>query len=231
MTRRFLSSVAAMAMAAGVARAQQPDMQAKVAAFKQQVSENMAALHKYQWLQTTTVALKGEVKQTQVASCSYQGPGKPVCTEVSSTPSEAPHGGPMMKHAIEKKIAEMKAYMDSVKTLVGMYVPPNAEKIEAARASGNIAVSQNPMTNTTSILISNYAEQGDKLTVAISDATKKVSALNVDTWLGAPSGVVSLAVTFATLGDGTNYAAKKVLNATANDIVVTITDEQFALKP
>src|SRR5664279_4855059 len=117
MRRKFISAVALL-LVAGAVQAQGPDMQQKVAALKQSIAENQAALRKYQWIQTTKISLNGEVKQTQVSQCQYQGPGKPVCTELSSTPAEKPSGGPLKKKMIENKIAEMKAYMDSVKTLV-----------------------------------------------------------------------------------------------------------------
>ena len=103
--------------------AQDPTVAQKVAAIKAGVAANQAAIRKYTWLQTTTVALKGEVKSTKVSQCSYQAAPKPVCTEISSTSAAPPKGGPLVKHEVEKKTAEMKAYMDSVGVLVAMYIP------------------------------------------------------------------------------------------------------------
>ena len=42
----------------------------------------------------------------------------------------------MKKAVVEKKVGEMKEYMERVAALVPEYVPPNPQKIQAA---GNIA--------------------------------------------------------------------------------------------
>jgi hypothetical protein len=212
--------------------AQQPTMQEQVAAIKQSLAANQQAVRKYQWLQTMKVAVKGETKQTQVSSCSYQGASpKPVCTEISSTPAEKPSGGPIKKRMIEKKIAEMKAYMDSVKTLLGIYLPLQGEKIQAASASGQVSFAPNPSTKSTKVVVSNYAQPGDAVTLVLDDATKAVRSLLIGTYLGAPSSAVTVSVTFQTLGDGTNYPARKVLNASAQEITVTVTEASFTIKP
>ena len=212
--------------------AQQPaeTPEQKVAAIKQSVAENQMALRKYQWLQSTTIAYNGEVKNTVVNSCAYSAPTpKPVCTEVSSTPAEKPSGGPLKRKMIEKKIAEMKAYMDSVKMLVGEYVPPEGEKIQAAMAQGNVAVAPNPSAGAVSIIISNYFQPGDKVTLILSDPARKIRAVNIATFLGDPSQVVTVSVNFAQLPDGTRYAQKKTLSAAAEGITVTTTSTGFAL--
>jgi hypothetical protein len=226
---RKIISVLAIALVAGAAQSQSPDMQQKVAALKQSIAENQAALRKYQWIQTTKISLNGEVKQTQVSQCQYQGPGKPVCTELSNTPAEKPSGGPLKRKIIEDKIAEMKAYMDSVKTLVAMYVPPNGEKIEAARNTGNVSFSENPSAGTESIVISNYAQKGDNMAVVLGAVGKGMRELAINTWLNDPTQVVTLRVTMAKLPDGTRYSASKVLNATAKGITVAITSTNYSV--
>ena len=208
-----------------------PDNQQKIAAIKQKVAENQMALRKYQWIQTTKMSVNGEVKNTIVNSCSYSAGPKPVCTEISSTPAEKPSGGPLKRKMIENKIAEMKAYMDSVKTLVEMYVPPEAERIQAAAQVGNIAFSANPSAGTDKIVISNYLQQGDAVTMLLGSAQHNLRSLTVSTYLSVPTSVVNLRVTFAALPDGTRYAATKTLDATAQGISVTTTSVQFSLAP
>jgi hypothetical protein len=203
-----------------------------VAAIKQGVAENAQALRKYQWLESTTIAYNGEVKNTTVNSCSYSAPGpKPVCTELSSTPKEKPSGGPFKKRMIEKKIAEMKAYMDSVKMLLAEYLPPQGEKIQAAAAIGNVAVSPNPSAKAVSITINNYFQQGDKWTLTLGSETNKLRAAHISTYLGDPSQVVTVSVTFAKLPDDTRYAQKKILSAAAQGITVTTTSMNFTVVP
>jgi len=208
-----------------------PDQQQKIAAIKQKIAENQMALRKYQWIQTTTMAVKGEVKNTIVNSCSYGAGPKPVCTVISSTPAEKPSGGPIRRKMIENKIAEMKAYMDSVKTLMEKYIPPSGERIQAAAQTGNVAVSPNPSNGTDKVVISNYAQQGDAMTLILGSQAHNLRSLTVSTYLSDPSSVVTLRVTFKALGDGTRYADTKTLDATAQGITVTMTSVQFSLVP
>jgi hypothetical protein len=200
----------------------------RVSAIQQGEVANQTALRKYAWLQTTKLALKGEVKQTKVESCQY-GPGPvPECTEISST-AMTPSGGPFRRRAEENKIKEIKAYMDSVKTLMTLYVPPEAAKIEAAASSGNISVAKNPSTGTAKVVISNYAQQGDAVTLVVADPSEKLRTAAIDTWLNDNSHKVTLAVTYAWLPDGTRYAADKVLTAAAQNITVTTTMASFSM--
>jgi hypothetical protein len=244
MTGRTLSSIAALAALALSAAAQAPvppaapgtsaapdPQQQKIAAVKQKIAENQQALQKYQWLETTKMSVNGEVKNTIVASCSYSAGPKPVCTEVSSTPAEKPSGGPIRKKMMESKIAEMKAYMDSVKTLVAMYVPPTGERIQAAYQIGNVAIAKNPSAGTDKIVISNYAQQGDALTLLVGSEQHNIRSLTVSTYLSVPTSVVTLRVTFAALPDGTRYAQSKTLDATAQGITVTTSSVQYSLVP
>ena len=211
MTRAaILAVLAAVAAFSLHARAQgAPDQQQKIAAIKQKIAENQMALRKYQWLQTTKMSVNGEVKNTIVKSCSYSAGPKPVCTVISSTPAEKPSGGPLKKKMIENKIAEMKAYMDSVKTLMEMYVPPSGERIQAAAQTGNVAVAPNPSQGTDKVVISNYAQQGDAMTLLLGAQNHNLRSLTVSTYLSVPTSVVTLRVTFAALPDGTRYAQRQ----------------------
>jgi len=208
-----------------------PDQQQKIAAIKQRIAENQMALRKYQWLETTKMSVNGEVKNTIVSSCAYSAGPKPVCTQISATAAEKPSGGPLKRKMIENKIAEMKAYMDSVKTLLAMYVPPQAERIQAASQVGNIAFSANPSAGTDKVVISNYVQQGDALTMLLGSAKHNLRSVTVSTYLSVPTSVVTLRVTFASLPDGTRYADNKTLEATAQGITVSTTSVQFSLAP
>lgn len=227
----ILGAAAATAFASTRLEAQDPTTAQKVAAIKAGVAANQAAIRKYTWLQTTTVALKGEVKSTKVSQCSYQGTApKPVCTQISETSAPPPKGGPLVHKEVEKKQAEMKAYMDSVGVLMTMYVPPDGALLDKAANSGNVSVAKNPSAGTTKVVISNYAEQGDAMTLVVDPAGKLGSAA-INTWLNDPKHTVTLQVTFAALPDGTSYASPRVLNATDKQVVVTTTLSQFGMAP
>jgi len=126
-------------------------------------------------------------------------------------------------------VDELKTYMDSVKTLVAMYVPPKADLLQAAEGRGDVATAPNPSNGTMNLIVSNYIEKGDKVTFTINQASHQVTHVAVDTWLNDPSAAVTLDVAFTTLPNGVSFASTKTLTATAKEVVVTITDADFAL--
>jgi hypothetical protein len=65
------------------------------------------------------------------------------------------------------------------------------------------------------------------MTLTFSSATKKISTINVNTYMDEPKDTVTLAVQFASLPDSTNYVQQSVLNATAKKLVVTTTNSNY----
>lgn len=66
-----------LALRPGAARAADgdPTLQERVAALKQSLAESQKALRTYQWVETTTVSMKGEVKSQKQMSCYYGADG------------------------------------------------------------------------------------------------------------------------------------------------------------
>jgi len=220
------SGVAVLALFCGqAALGQNPDLQQKVAALKQSTAENQQRLHQYQWTETVQIALKGEVKSTKQNLCQYGPDGQVQKTPIGDQQPQQPSGGRMKQRIVEKKKAEMQDYMGDVKGVLGMYVPPDPQKIQAAFQAGNASIS--PANGAVNLVFKNYAQPGDQMTITFNPQAKKIAALNVNTYTDKPSEVVTLAVQFASLPDGTNYAQQNVLNATAKQLVVTTTNSGY----
>lgn len=218
------AAAAALVVLSAPAQAQNP----QVAALKSALAQNAAAQRNYTWVQTTELALNGEVKSTTTSSCQYvMGQNKPACTPTSAPPPADKKRG-VRGHVVEKKTDEYKAYMDSVKTLIGQYVPPKQELIAQAEGKGGVAVAPNQPGGAVKATISNYLQQGDNVAISFNPTTNALTNVAVNTWLNDPKAVVTLAVNFLTLPNGVTFASQKVLNATAKGIVVTITDANFA---
>jgi hypothetical protein len=215
----------ALALLAGVpAIAQSAEVQEKLAAVKQAAAENKQRLHQYQWTETTQLTLKGEEKPPSQKLCQY-GPDGQVQKTPIGPPPEQPSGGRMKQKIIEKKKAEMQEYMEQVKGLLGMYVPPDPQKMQQAYQAGNFSV--NPAGGLVNLIFKNYAQPGDQMTVTFDPAAKKITSLNVNTYMGEAKDAVTLRVQMASLSDGTNYAQQTVLNATAKQLVVTTTNANY----
>jgi hypothetical protein len=203
-----------------------PELQQKLAAVKQSIAENQQKLHKYQWTETRQLTLNGDAKPPSQFLCQY-GPDGTVQKTPMSPPPPPPSGGRMKQRIIEKKTTEMKDYMGQVQTLLALYVPPNPQKMQQAFGAGKVSLNPSPNSGTTNMVFKDYAQPGDQMTLTFSSATKKISAINVNTYMDNPQDTVTLGVQFASLPDSTNYVAQSVLNATAKKLVVTTTNSNY----
>jgi len=222
----------------GTVLAQEPNAaaakQEKLAALKQSMAKNQAQLKQYAWTETTQISLKGEVKKQEQKACQYGPDGKVQKTPLqgASQPQQEQggggrhRGGAMKKAVVEKKVGEMKDYMERVAALVHEYVPPNPQKIQAAQAAGNIAIT--PAQPISTINIKNYLKQGDSVALGFDTTAKKMASYNVDSYLDNPKDdAVKLAVNFAQLPDGTSYPQQTVLDATGKKIEVKVTNSDY----
>ena len=119
----------------------------------------------------------------------------------------------------------MKEYMGEVKGLLGMYVPPDPQKMEQAKQAGNVSI--NPVPGAVNLVFINYAQPGDRMTLTFDTNAKKITSLNINTYMGETKDAVTLQVQMASLPDGTNYAEQTILNATAKKLQVTTTNSNY----
>jgi len=203
---------------------QNPELQQKLAAVKQAAAENKQKLLQYQWVETTQLTLKGDAKPPTQNSCQYGPDGKVQKTAIGPPP-EPPSGGRMKQKIIAKKKAEMKDYMQDVKAVLGLYVPPDPQKMQAAYQAGKVSL--NPVPGAVNLVFTDYALPGDKMTLTFDTATKKIAGLNINTYMGDEKDAVTLKVQMASLPDGTSYEQQTVLNATAKELVVTTTNSNY----
>jgi hypothetical protein len=220
---------AAMILAAAVPAIAQMgggELQQKFAAIKQSVAENQQKLHQYQWTETTQLTLKGEAKPPKSSLCQY-GPDGTVQKTPIGAPPPPPSGGRMKQHIVEKKTEEMQDYMSQVKALLAKYVPPDPQKMQQAFQAGNASLNPNPGAQTVGLVFKNYAQSGDQMTLSFDTVTRKVSSLNVGTYMDDPKDAVTLTVQMASLPDGTNHVEQTVLDATAKKLQVTTTNSNY----
>jgi hypothetical protein len=205
---------------------QSNEVQQKLAAAKQAAAENRQRLRQYQWVETTQLTLKGDAKAPVQNGCVYLPDGT-VQKTLLSPPPEPPSGGRVKQKIIAKKKAEMKDYMEDVKSLLSMYVPPDPQKMQAAYQAGKVSLNPVPGAGAVNLIFSDYAQSGDKMTLTFESPAKKITGLNIETYLGEEKDAVTLQVQMATLPDGTNYAWQTVLNAIAKKLVVTTTNSKY----
>ena len=224
--RTLLIAITVLAAATSATAQAGGDLQQKLAAVKQSVAQNQQKLHQYQWTETTQLTLKGDAKPPSQSMCRYGPDGTVQKTQISAPPPP-PSGGRLKQKVIANKKEEMQDYMGGVKNVIGMYVPPDPQRMQQAFEAGKVSLSGGGSTGMAQIVFKDYAQPGDQMTISFNTATKKISSLNVNTYMDNPKDVVTLAVQFSSLPDGTNYVAQNVLNATAKQLVVTTTNGNY----
>lgn len=221
----FLGVTVVLVLFASYAFSQNPALQQKIAALKQAAAQNKQNLMHYQWTETQQVTYKGEPKGSKQFLCQYGPNGQVNKTQIGGQQAQQPQGGRLKQRIVEKKKEEMEDYMGDVKGILALYVPPDPQKMQRAFQSGNVSFT--PGNGVVNIVFKNYAQPNDQMTVTFNEATRKISNINVNTYTQSPDQVVTLAVQFASLPDGTNYAQQSVLNATKKDVVVTTTNSNY----
>jgi hypothetical protein len=233
-------AIAAAALSVGTAsRAQQPQAQAAggttkdpVAALKQTMSQGMALARKYEWVETTTISLKGEEKGKKQNRCFYGADGKVQKIPLDQPDQQAQGGGGgrrsgrLKQEVVANKKDEMKEYMEKAAALIHQYVPPNPQQIQAAKDAGRVTM--NPQAGGKArLVISRYLLAGDALTIDLDTATSKLLGLGVNTYLDKPEDTVTLAVQMASLPDGAIYAGQTTLEAKAKNITVVVQNSGY----
>jgi hypothetical protein len=200
-------------------------IQEKAAALKQSVVLNQQQLMQYSWIDKTELSLKGEVKNTKLESCQYGPDGKVQKTLLTEPPKESGKRG-LRGKIVENKTGEMKDYMERAIKLIGRYVPPSPDAMQAVLDAGKASFSQSG-PDAVQLIFKDYVLPGDSYMFTLDAASSVMRRLDVNTYLDKPEDMVTLAVEFQTLPDGVQSMAKKVLNASAKKIVVTITSSDY----
>jgi hypothetical protein len=202
------------------------ELQQKLATVKESVVKNQAALRKYSWTEHTDISLKGEVKKSTDKLCRYGPDGKVAKTPIG-TPAPQKEMRGMKKRIAEKKIGELEDYMERAASLIHRYVPPSPESMQAAFQAGNVSLGQ-AGPGKIQLQFRDYAKPGDALTFSFDTASKALQSISVNSYLDDPKDdVVTLAIVFQSLPDGTNYVASTTLNAAAKQVVVKTTNTNY----
>jgi hypothetical protein len=225
--RQILGAFTGLALAGGIAVAQGDTstdkkelVQQKVAAIKESIAQNQASLRQYTWTAHTEISVKGEVKNQKDESCRYGPDGKVVKTLTSAPPPDKQMGR-VKQRVVDKKVGEMKDYMERAGQLIQHYVPPSPENLTAAVKAGKADVSKNE-AQAVQLQFKDYYKPGDAMTLEFDPATKKLRKLSVSSFLDEEKDKVTLDVQFQSLPDGTNYVADTLLRADAKQIAVKV---------
>ncbi len=219
-TAFFLTAVLLLPLSNGFSTQQD-----KVAAFKQSLAQNQQKLRQYQWIETTIVSLKGEEKSRIQKKCFY-GPDGKVQKQQISAPQEQQSGRGLRGRIIAKKKEEMTDYMKDAVDLIHQYVPPDSDRIQAAKEAGKLSI--NPIgEGAVKLAFRDFVKPADNLSIAVDAAHLGIQKIDVNSYLDSEDDAITLNVTFAALSDGVSYPANSVLSAPAKNIQVVIQNSNY----
>jgi hypothetical protein len=210
------------------ALAQNPQVEQKVMAFKQKQAENKQKLAQYTWLETETIALKGEVKDTKVYQV-QMGPGGQEKTEISNQPAQSGgREGRLKEHVAAKKKEEFQEYGQQIGALAKQYTQPDPDRLMRAKQMGNISL-QPTGTGMVNLIIQNYIKPNDSVTLGIDDQTKQLASIHVASYLDDPKDAVTISAQFAQLPDGTNHVASTLINGVSKQLTVNDKNQNYQM--
>lgn len=201
----------------------------RVAALKQSLAQSQQALRTYQWIETTVVSLKGDVKSTKQSSCFYGADGVVTKVPIAASPPPAPKRG-LRGAIIASKTEELTDTMKQAVALVKTYVPPDPALLQRSKDAGKASMEILQPGKLIRLVFRDYQLPGDLLALTVDMASNRLTAISVATYLGQPSAPISLDVQMGSLVDGTNYAANIQLVAKAQQLAVTITNSGYTKK-
>ena len=98
---------------AGLVRAQNQEMQERVAEIKVAAARNKQALAQYTWVEQVTISLKGEQKKQESFQVRLGPDGQPQKSLIGAPAPEEPSGGRLKRHIVEKGVRRADKVADT----------------------------------------------------------------------------------------------------------------------
>jgi hypothetical protein len=198
----------------------------RITALKQSLAESQKNLRTYQWVETTVVSLKGEVKSTMQSSCYYGADGALQKTPISASPPPAPKPG-LRGRIVESKKQELTDTMKQAVALVKSYVPPNPALIQRSKDTGKASMEVLQPGKLIRLVFRDYQLPGDVLAITVDLSTNRLAGISVSTYLGQPNTPVTLEVAMGSLADGTTYPANIQLGIKSQQLAVAVSNSGY----
>lgn len=214
---------------APVARAQDPQLQQRVAEIKQSMAMNKEELAQYTWQEQQTISIKGEVKKQTQYQVQIGPDGKPQKTEIGapdqSSDSGRSHG---LKHRIvEKKKEEYEDYAEQIANLAQSYMHQDPAILQQLFQQGNVLVGSAGAPGEYKIVVHNFVKQGDSVTITFSKEQKAVQSIQIASFLSDPSDAVNISAQFAKIPYGPNHASDIVVNGVSKQLTVEMQNSNY----
>lgn len=211
-----------------ILRAQNPELQARLAELKESMARNKQQLAHYSWTQQDIISLKGEEKKEELFDVQLGPDGKPQKTNLDPNMSDDErHRRGLRGRIREKKIEEYKEYAEQMKSLMQQYVPPEKALLDQAYQQGNVMFGPAGVPNEVRIVITNYVKPQDSVTLVFNKQEKRLLSMNISSYLSDPSDAVKLNAQFSSLPDGTNHVSSVNLDGVSKQLTIAVTNTNY----
>jgi hypothetical protein len=146
----------------------------RVTALNWSLAQSQESLRAYQWVETTTVSMKGEQKSMKQEGCYYGADGKLQKTPIAASPPPKQKGGLRGKIAESKK-AELSQEMQQAVALVKTYVPPDPALIQRAVDAGKASVEVVQPGKVSRLVFKDYELPGDSIAITMDLTTNRLT--------------------------------------------------------
>ncbi len=216
----------ALILCAPTAIAQNAALQERLAQVKQASAANKQALSHYNWQESVTTSIKGEVKKRQLFLVSVGPDGQQQKSEINAQPDQA-SGGALKRHIVAKKKAEYKEYGEQIADLARQYTQPDPDRLQRAYQQGNISLQLGGGETMMTLNIKNYIKPNDLVTLVFNKQTKAIQSIRVASYLDDPKDAVTIAAQFAKLPDGTNHVTGTQINGASKQLAVVTQNSNY----
>jgi hypothetical protein len=210
-------------------RAQNQQMQERIAEIKQSMAQNKQALAQYTWQEQQTVSVKGEVKKQTTFLVRIGPDGKQQKTEIG-VPDQSSDGGRRhgLKHRIvEKKKTEFEDYAKEIAALAQSYLQQEPGKVQQLYQQGNVTLGSAGEPGKIRIIIQNYVKQGDSVTIIYNRPRQAIHSIQISSYLNDPSDAVKISAQFAQVPNGPNCASDVIVNGVSKQLTVEMQNSNY----
>jgi hypothetical protein len=211
-------------------RAQNAELQQRVADLKDSTARNKQALAQYTWIENVTVSVKGQERKQERFQVRMGPDGKPQKTPLDpvGVANDAQKGGRLKQRIIERKKEEYEDYAERMKSLAQRYIPPDKDAIQEAHSKGNISVVPGgERSDQVQLAIRDYVKPQDQMILVLDKAQKRLVSIKINTYLDDPQDAVNLTVQFGRLPDGTNHVSGVTVDGVSKQLVVVTQNSDY----
>ena len=205
---------------------QNAGLQERLAQVKTASAANKRALSHYNWQESVTTSIKGEVKKQQLFLVSVGPYGQQQKSEINAQPDQA-SGSPLKRHIVAKKKAEYKDYSEQIADLARRYTQPDPDRLQQAYQQGNISMQLGGGETMMTLIIKNYIKPNDSVTLVFNKQNKTIQSVRVSSYLDGPTDAVTIAAQFAKLPDGTNHVTGTQINGASKQLTVVTQNSNY----